>query len=43
MHELLFTWQGYLYGLACTVAGFVVGLAAPRIWRFMNTTFAGGS
>lgn len=44
MHEAFsFVWTvpGYLYGLACTVAGFVVGLSTPRIWRFMHTTFGG--
>lgn len=35
------TWGSYLWGLAHVVAGYLVGLATPRIWRFMHTTFGG--
>lgn len=29
MFDFLWTWQGYLYGLSCTAAGYVLGNLKP--------------
>lgn len=36
-----FTFWDWTFGVACTLSGWLLGMATPRIWRFMNTTFGG--